>query len=335
MTEPKVSVVIPTYNRSACVGDAINSVLSQTCRDFEVVVVDDGSTDETPGLLQNFGDRIHVIRQGNKGVSEARNTGIREARGEWVAFLDSDDVWTPEKLQIQTAELVKHPTAVGHLVDATIVGYEQGEVSLFAIRNFRRVFEQVTFRPRPLLDVLKVQFFTSTWLLKRSAILQAGMFRPDFKIYEDLELLMRIALTGPFVVSTTSCVKMRRVPTGADSLSNLHVTRKSNALSNLCEIYEKLLSRTDLTDYERRELRRELSGTHYELAAALAASGEGARARSLLRQSVADSPGMRSFLRASVSRFGGYKLWERLSASLRKQGAEFRRSERDAAAQSK
>ena len=100
---PKVSVIIPTYNRSLSVREAIESVLAQTYRDFELIVVDDGSADNTPSVLGSFGERIRGIRQANAGVSAARNAGIRAAKGEWVAFLDSDDLWVPQKLERQMA----------------------------------------------------------------------------------------------------------------------------------------------------------------------------------------------------------------------------------------
>jgi len=99
---PKVSVIIPTYNRSADVQNAINSVLCQTFTDLEVVVVDDGSSDDTGKILQKtYGDRIRYCFQTNQGLSAALNKGLAEARGEWVAFLDSDDLWEKEKLEWQ------------------------------------------------------------------------------------------------------------------------------------------------------------------------------------------------------------------------------------------
>ena len=99
---PKVSVVIPTYNRAAKVQDAIESVLAQTFSDLEVIVVDDGSSDDTGKVLSEaFGDRIRYYAQANQGASVARNKGIAEARGEWIAFLDSDDLWEKDKLEWQ------------------------------------------------------------------------------------------------------------------------------------------------------------------------------------------------------------------------------------------
>ncbi|MBM2835200.1 MAG: glycosyl transferase [Candidatus Brocadiaceae bacterium] len=96
----QVSVVIPTYNRAPYVIMAIESVLAQSYQDYEIIVVDDGSTDGTRDVLEPYRDRIRYMYQDNKGVSAARNTGIQESRGEWIAFLDSDDEWLPNKLEI-------------------------------------------------------------------------------------------------------------------------------------------------------------------------------------------------------------------------------------------
>src|ERR1700734_1651503 len=99
---PKVSVVIPTYNRAAEVPKAIESALAQTLSDLEVIVVDDGSSDDTGKILRNtFGDRVRYFSQANQGASVARNRGVEEARGEWIAFLDSDDLWDKQKLEWQ------------------------------------------------------------------------------------------------------------------------------------------------------------------------------------------------------------------------------------------
>ena len=98
----QVSVIIPTYNRAALVGEAIGSVLAQSWRGFELLVVDDGSTDDTREILTAFGAAIKVIRHPRRrGVSAARNAGIQAAKGEWLAFLDSDDLWLSPKLERQ------------------------------------------------------------------------------------------------------------------------------------------------------------------------------------------------------------------------------------------
>ena len=103
MRDPKVSVIIPNYNYSQYLGEAIDSVLAQTVTDIEIIVVDDGSTDGSKELLDSFGDRIRTVFQKNQGVSAARNHGVCISRGEFVAFLDADDLWLPGKIERQLA----------------------------------------------------------------------------------------------------------------------------------------------------------------------------------------------------------------------------------------
>jgi glycosyltransferase involved in cell wall biosynthesis len=106
----QISVVIPTFNRATRVVAAIQSVLDQSAPPHEVIVVDDGSSDGTEALIRaRFGDQVNYIYQSNRGVSHARNTGIQRASGNWIAFLDSDDQWMPEKLQLQMAALANNP----------------------------------------------------------------------------------------------------------------------------------------------------------------------------------------------------------------------------------
>jgi glycosyltransferase involved in cell wall biosynthesis len=105
---PRVSVIIPSFNRAHCIAGSVDSVLAQSFQDLEVIVVDDGSTDDTQEVLARFGNRIRVVRQKNGGVAAARNAGIRVARGSWIAFQDSDDTWRPEKLQTQIEFLEKY-----------------------------------------------------------------------------------------------------------------------------------------------------------------------------------------------------------------------------------
>ncbi|MDH3520730.1 MAG: glycosyltransferase family 2 protein [Myxococcales bacterium] len=104
-----ISVILTTYNRPAMTCEAIDSVLAQTHGDFEAIVVDDGSTDDTQGVLARYGDRIRMIRKENGGVASARNVGLEAARGELIAFLDDDDLWLPEKLEVQEAYHRRHP----------------------------------------------------------------------------------------------------------------------------------------------------------------------------------------------------------------------------------
>ena len=101
MNKPLVSVIIPTFNRAKVIKRAVNSVFEQTFQDFECIVVDDGSTDETESVLNEFANKIKVIKTENRGVSAARNIGTSQAKGTFIAFLDSDDEWKKDKLAKQ------------------------------------------------------------------------------------------------------------------------------------------------------------------------------------------------------------------------------------------
>src|SRR5258705_11877236 len=98
---PAVSVIIPAHNAAPWLSDAVGSVLKQSYRDFEVIVVDDGSTDDSGAVIAGFGDKIRSVRQPNRGLPAARNTGIRNALGDWIGFLDADDLWLFDKLERQ------------------------------------------------------------------------------------------------------------------------------------------------------------------------------------------------------------------------------------------
>src|SRR5438477_8352790 len=131
-----VSVVIPTFNSADYLVQAIQSVLAQTYQDFEIIVVDDASTDNTNGVLQSFADRICYVRQDRGGPSAARNRGILQARGELIAFLDADDLWRPTKLARQVDYLKCHPQACLVYTDFTR-GSRPGSNNESRLRDFK------------------------------------------------------------------------------------------------------------------------------------------------------------------------------------------------------
>lgn len=181
----KVSVVIPTYNRSAFLRAAVDSVLCQTCRPDEVIVVDDGSIDATPELLRSYGGKIRVITTPNQGPSAARNRGIEAAAGEWLAFLDSDDAWKPEKLEKQLQFIEKNP-------DTRIC--QTGEVW---IRNNRRV------NPKKKHEMVSGWIYEqclplcivspSSVMIHREVFERVGLFDETLPACEDYDLWLRIA----------------------------------------------------------------------------------------------------------------------------------------------
>lgn len=186
---PLVSVIIPTYNRAEMLSGAVESVLGQDYPHFELIVVDDGSTDETPRLLDRYKGRITVVRRENAGVSAARNSGIGAAKGELIAFLDSDDYWMAEKLSAQAAWFEKNPQAM-------ICQTEE-----IWIRNNRRVNPKVKHKKRggdifiPSLSLCLVS--PSAVMMKRPLFSEVGLFNPDLPACEDYDLWLRVACRFP------------------------------------------------------------------------------------------------------------------------------------------
>jgi glycosyltransferase involved in cell wall biosynthesis len=204
----KVSVVIPTYNRAATVGRAINSALAQHVPDLEVVVVDDGSTDSTSQVLSQYGSQVSVLHQPNQGVARARTNGVLAAKGEFVAFLDSDDEWYPHKLARQLSLLEQHPSAGLVSSGAEFVepgGRIRSRVSQTAAGN--------------LVGWLMYRncIVTSSVLVRRECLLSVQpMFRAENWAGEDWDLWLRLAARWPFVVSPEVLVRYHLTPGSLD-----------------------------------------------------------------------------------------------------------------------
>jgi glycosyltransferase involved in cell wall biosynthesis len=264
--KPMVSVIIPTYNRGFCIEQTLETVFKQTYTDFEIIVVDDGSTDNTASIIKNYDGQIKYIYQQNSGASAARNTGIHNANGDWIAFLDSDDEWFTDKLKVQMDDLVTYPNAIAHMVDAIIGDQQQFQDTLFDLRGTRTKYAREPLRQHPLIDVLETQFFTSCWLLNRDAIKAAGYFDTSKRIFEDIDLLSRVALQGAFVVNCFVGTLMRRKPGESGALSDLYQTSRQESLKNLAATFKNLLELKSLSQIEERYIKKELAANYFELA---------------------------------------------------------------------
>jgi glycosyltransferase involved in cell wall biosynthesis len=195
---PTVSVIIPTYNRARLVTKAIDSVLSQTYTDYEIIVVDDGSTDNTHLALESYISRINYIYQPNSGPSAARNTGIRASKGKWIAFLDSDDSWVPQKLFRQMELLTRVPVKVclTNIFWNPKVTEEKKEQEHF---HEKKTIEQIFHQPLELLFLRPSMYnVLSTILIDRDLLIKAGCFDERMKRGEDTRLLTRLAFETPF-----------------------------------------------------------------------------------------------------------------------------------------
>lgn len=239
-----ISVIIPTYNRALFVKEAVDSVMGQTFKDWELVVVDDGSTDGTGALLVPYEPRLRYIRSEHRGVSAARNLGIGVTSGEWVGFLDSDDLWLPEKLERQMEVLRRHPD--------TILCYTDE----IWIRNGRRVnpgrrhekhsgwiFE----RCLPLCIISP-----SSALIRRTVFMELGGFDEDLPACEDYELWLRITSQHPVIfLGERLIVKRGGHP---DQLSKIHWGLDRFRVVALA----RLLQRCALSEAQREAVTKEL-----------------------------------------------------------------------------
>jgi glycosyltransferase involved in cell wall biosynthesis len=181
---PLITVVIPTYNYGHLVSAAVDSALAQTHPRVEVIVVDDGSTDDTASRLTVYGDRIRVIRQANQGLSAARNAGIRAAAGEFVALLDSDDAFHPRKLERQAAAFAARPELA--LVGTAIFS---DEPPVWA--TIPDAPPQVVL---PTLDelVIRTRFAPSSAMIRKSCLDAVGLFDTDLRSVEDRDMWIRV-----------------------------------------------------------------------------------------------------------------------------------------------
>jgi glycosyltransferase involved in cell wall biosynthesis len=186
---PRVSVIIPVYQGERFLAEAVESVLNQTYTNYEIIAIDDGSTDNSCEILEYFFDKIRYVFQENQGVAAARNRGIQMARGELIAFLDQDDFWCPDKLALQVACFDAQPElGIVHCgwrrVNAT--GQVLGEVT---------AWENV-----PVLDLAGwlqwMPILLSAMLVKRECLQRIGGFDPRFKQACDVDLVQRLALIG-------------------------------------------------------------------------------------------------------------------------------------------
>lgn len=220
----RVSVVIPTYNSGPLVVEAVESVLAQTVPPHEVVVVDDGSTDDTPDRLARFGARIRYVRQANARVAAARNTGLRVSSGDAVAFLDADDAWHPEKLARQTAALAADP-GLG-LLATDVFPWPGPHAALPPGRAAVSRFDTAGMLPvNPIT--------TSSVLVRRAVLDRVGEFDRELFGPEDYDLWLRCSRAAGVGVLRQPLTGYRDVPAS--------VGKQAESMYNgLTRIHEKL-----------------------------------------------------------------------------------------------
>ena len=208
---PQVSVIVPTYNRASLLKEALDSVLAQSYRNFELIVVDDGSTDHTRRLLASYGDRITVLFQPNAGVGAARNLGIQAASGDLIALLDSDDYWLPEKLAAQVAFFKATPQS---LICQTEEIWIRNGVRVNPKRRHRKLSGMIFQASLPLCLISP-----SAVMMRKSLLDEVGLFDEDMPACEDYDLWLRITWKYPVHLISVPLVVKRGGH--ADQLSRL------------------------------------------------------------------------------------------------------------------
>jgi glycosyltransferase involved in cell wall biosynthesis len=227
ITKPQVSVVIPCYNSAKFIDATLKAVFNSTFKDFEVIVVDDGSTDSTKGILSEKGwlKRVRYLYQENKGISGARNTGIKIARGKYISLLDHDDQPFPDKLAKMVIYLERHPEfklayspCIIERHDKDGRHYVQDIYSTHAPRWLRKNYEGDLFE-----NLFYMRIFISSVLICKEAVLTAGLFDENFKVCEDLEFYLRFGAQYKigFIAEP----------------SNIHIVHFSNSSKNFSELY--------------------------------------------------------------------------------------------------
>ncbi|MCL4553149.1 MAG: glycosyltransferase [Candidatus Marsarchaeota archaeon] len=201
---PRVSVIVPAYNCQGFIAETVESIFGQTYSDYEIIVVNDGSSDRTEDILKGYGDRIRYVYQDNGGVSAARNRGLAMAKGELIAFLDHDDLWLPEKLERQVHALESRPEVSLVYSDCYIV--DEGGSITGKYSDHVKPFRGTVFRELFICNF--IPFLTV--LARKTALDSVGDFKVGWGIAEDYDILLRMARAYPVEYLSLSLAKYRK-----------------------------------------------------------------------------------------------------------------------------
>jgi len=205
---PTVSVIIPNYNREKLVGETIQNMLNQSLSPHEIVVVDDGSTDASVDVIRSFGRQVTLIQQENQGPGAARNAGLAIATGDYIQFMDSDDLASYNKLDVQVAALERNQADIAYSPWTKVY-----------IENQFLTFQDHVLQKRPLLKYLSIlEWFLSGWsivlqacLFKRVLLKEIELFRTDLLVWEDGEFMIRLFALRPKIAFVPECLTLYRL----------------------------------------------------------------------------------------------------------------------------
>ncbi len=273
---PKISVIIPTYNRAFIIDKAIDSVLQQTYTDYEVIVVDDGSTDATYENLKPYRDKIHYVYKENGGIASARNCGLEAAQGTYIAFLDSDDLWKPDKLQRQMEHFERYPE-YGMVATRCVTNKVDSDFNTIDINKIRRsgksgwVYKDLFFR-----NFIR----TSSTVIKSECFRKVGRFDESLPRCEEIDMWLRISKEYPvgFINDTLTIYTRRPKEIRVDNIEG-----RKNWLRVLKTNYEPSL-------IPRRLYKKRIAKIHTHLAESFIKKGNQAEGKKQLKQALSLYP---------------------------------------------
>lgn len=295
---PKVSVVIPAFNAGRFLSDSIGAVLAQRDVALEVIVVDDGSTDDTPAVAAAFGERIRYVRQQNAGPSRARNRGLAEARGEFIAFLDADDLWTGDKLRRQLDLLARHSDVGWCFADAVEFDDDAAAAATTFFQSKRRLPTVAACADgdarvfaRPIVEDLLYENFvvTSTVVLRAGGWPREEWFARTVYFDEtlfngqDFDLWLRLAMHYPAAYIADVLVRKRRHDA---NISRRGQSVMRNRVRLRRTIYERVRERADIGAAAKRQAFRRLLNAHLDLARWLLTQSDAAGARAVCTEAL-------------------------------------------------
>lgn len=256
---PNVSIIIPAYNVAPLIGETLDSVFAQTYKDFEIIVINDGSpdTEEFERVLQPYLNRVRYLKQENRGASVARNAGLRAARGELIAFLDADDIWLPSYLEEQVRFIRQNGSDLVcadavHFGGSVFDGHTYFEVLMPASYEIG----EVTF---PGLVSGQQSLITSAIVARRESLFEAGLFDETLRNAQDYDLWIRLALRGARLGYQRKVLARYRYR--EESLSGDAVNRVSREL----RVFRKVLTSYDLTPEQRSQVELAIKRCTHEL----------------------------------------------------------------------
>ncbi len=300
MKKPRVSVIIPTYNRENMIGNAIESVLNQTFRDFEIVIIDDASDDNTEEVVKGFDDDriVYILHKEKKGGSAARNTGIKKATGKFIAFLDSDDWWHPKKLEKQLSKM-----------ETSRINPELVYTGIRQVNNDGKLIKEIIpiFRGNIFQELLieNVVGTTSSVLLRKEVFSDVGFFDENLPSRQDLDLWIRIARKHIFDYVETPLVYQR--------IHENRITENLNA-----KIKGRFLLLDKIYDQLKKDTKK-LANYYYEIGILYISMGNMSSGRKYLTKALTYFPHLKIAITIGTTLFGfnGFRFTLKLKQKLK------------------